>query len=127
MTRRTQVLTVALATAALALGCATVTGSASDPFADDGESEIKVFITNLDFNDATVWGVTNGSRRRLGRAAGKRETVFSLPLTHPSDFYLEIDILAGPRCTTERMTVDPGDHVELIIQTDSPYLYCSES
>lgn len=127
MTRRTQVFSIALATAALAFGCASAAGPASDPFADGGEKEVKVFITNLAFMDATVYGITNGSRRRLGRVTGKRESVFTIPLAHSSEFYLEIDILAGPRCKTERMNVDPGDHVELIIQTDNPYLFCAES
>lgn len=128
MTNRTQLFTVALATIGLALGCAAAAGPASDPFAGaGGEKEIKVFITNLAFMDATVYGVTNGARKRLGRVTGKRESVFSLPLEHASDFYMEIDILAGPKCRTERMNVNPGDHLELIIRTDNPYLFCAES
>lgn len=127
MTRRIQVFTIALAAAALAFGCASAAGPPPDPFADGGGKEIKIFITNLAFMDATVYGITNGARRRLGRVTGKRESVFSIPLAHSSDFHLEIDILAGPRCKTEKMNVDPGDHVELIIQTDNPYLFCAES
>lgn len=128
MKRRTQVLIVALVTATLAMGCAAAAGPAADPFEESsGEKEIKIFITNLAFLDATVYGLTNGARRRLGRVTGKRETVFTLPFTHSAQFQLEIDILAGPKCKTERMNVDPGDHLELVIRTDNPYLFCAES
>jgi uncharacterized protein YceK len=106
-----------LAAAALFLaGCASVRG-ADDPFAQKaGAEEVKVSITNLAFSDATVWGVTNGGRHRLGTVTGKRETAFYLPISYASEFYLEIDLLAGPRCRTESMMVAPGDHVELTIQ-----------
>jgi hypothetical protein len=127
MRRTAQAFAVALATAGLALGCATVAGPATDPFAGGGgEKEIKVFITNLAFMDATVYGVTNGgARKRLGRVTGKRESVFTLPFPHSADFQLEIDIMAGPKCKTERMPVNPGDHLELVIRTDNPYLFCA--
>ena len=127
MTRTARALAFALATAGLALGCATMGGPASDPFAEgSGEKEIKVFITNLAFMDATVYGVTNGAaRKRLGRVTGKRESVFTLPFPFSADFQLEIDIMAGPKCKTERMPVDPGDHLELVIRTDNPYLFCA--
>jgi hypothetical protein len=119
---------VAAAAACLLAGCA-LGGTGSDPFSEGtrGEQEIKVFITNLAFMDATVHSVTNGSRRRLGRVTGKRESVFTVPFRHSAEFYLEIDIMAGPKCRTEMMFVDPGDHVELVIQTDNPYLLCGES
>ncbi|MCJ7627437.1 MAG: hypothetical protein MUO50_03515 [Longimicrobiales bacterium] len=61
----------------------------------------------------------NGGRRRLGQITGKQENVFTLPLRIPSELYLEIDFLAGPTCLTERMVVDPGDHLELIIQNEN--------
>lgn len=125
---RAQVLFVALVAATLALGCAAAAGPASDPFGGrTGEKEIKIFITNLAFLDATVYGLTNGARRRLGRVTGKKETVFTLPFTHSALFQLEVDIMAGPKCKTERMNVDPGDHLELVIRTDNPYLLCAES
>lgn len=119
---------VAAAVTCLLAGCASG-GNGSNPFSGGtrGESEIKVFVTNLAFMDATVHGVTNGSRRRLGRVTGKRELVFTMPFRHPAEFYLEIDILAGPKCRTEKMMVDPGDHLELLIQTDNPYLFCGGS
>ncbi len=115
------------ATAAFA-GCAAGGGN-SNPFSQRRAEakEIKLFVTNLAFMDATVYGVTNGARQRLGTVTGKMESVFTLPMAFPSEFYLEIDLLAGPTCRTERLSVDPGEHLQLIIQTDSSYLFCGES
>lgn len=117
-------IAVAAVLGVLLVSCASVTGG-DNPFAErNSEREIKVFITNLAFMDATVYGVTNGSRRRLGRVTGKRESTFSVPFPVTADFWLEVDILAGPKCRTERMTVSPGEHLELVIQTNNPYLFC---
>jgi hypothetical protein len=113
------VLAVLLASCALG-------GSRDNPFSEtNSQKEIKVFITNLAFMDATVYAVTNGSRRRLGRVTGKRESRFTIPFPVAADFWLEVDILAGPKCRTERMTVSPGEHLELVIQTNNPYLFCA--
>lgn len=105
-------------------GCATG-GGTSDPFSENrDETEVRLSITNLAFMDATVWGISNGGRTRLGRVTGKDEAVFSMPLAFPSEFYLEIDFLAGPTCLTERMVVDPGDHLELIIENEPAGWIC---
>lgn len=110
---------VALSAGAALAGCATGGGGGSGSFGGEERSnEVKVFISNLAFMDATVYSITNGGRRRLGQVTGKQDAVFTFPLSFPSEMYLEIDLLAGPRCETERFTVDPGDHLELIIQND---------
>ena len=111
--------------AVLLASCATG-GGRDNPFSEtNSQDEIKVFITNLAFMDATVYAVTNGSRRRLGRVTGKRESEFTLHFPITADFWLVVDILAGPKCRTERMTVSPGEHLELVIQTNNPYLFCA--
>lgn len=88
------------------------------------EDAVKIFVTNLAFTDATLYAVTTGMRQRLGRITGKRESVFTLPLPFPTEMHLEIDLLAGPTCYTDRVTVDPGDELELTIQNDGANLYC---
>jgi hypothetical protein len=75
-------------------------------------------VTNLNFMDATLWVLTPGTREKLGMVTGKREAVFSLPWEHSTDMQLEIKMLAGPRCTTEALPVDSGDHIELIIDVE---------
>ncbi len=112
-------LVVTVASAPFLAGCA-AGGGRSNPFSGDrNEPEIKIFVTNLAFSDVTLHAFTNGGRWRLGQIMGKKEIVFTMPLRAPSEMYLEIDFLAGPTCLTERMVVDPGDHLELIIQNDN--------
>ena len=124
MNHRFPGLVITLGVAAFFAGCSTG-GLESNPFTGgQGGQEVKVYITNLAFMDATVYGVTDGGRRRLGRVTGKREMVFTMPLRTPSRMYLEIDIMAGPRCETERLIVDPGDQLELIIQHENANWRC---
>jgi len=109
----------ALAVAALLAACATGGGGpGQNPFSQDlaERGEIEIRIINLNFNDATVWAlIQDGRRQRLGIVAGKREDNFVLPWTMSEDLRLEYDFLAGSRCYTERMRVDPGDRLELQI------------
>jgi hypothetical protein len=68
--------------------------------------------------DATLWALTPGTRKKLGVVTGKREQVFDVPWPHATDLSMEIDILSGPRCTTEALLVDPGDEIDLIIDME---------
>ena len=114
-----------VAFATLLAGCASGR-SGREPFSEaTRETEVKLFVTNLAFNQVTLYGITNGNRRHLGRLTGKKETVFTLPMDIASELYLEIDFLAGPKCFTERMIVDPGDHLDLVIQNENLSWRCS--
>jgi len=124
MKSRLTALISTVAVATVLAGCA-AGGGQSDRFSEDAsEREIKVWVTNLAFMDATIYGVVNSGRRRLGRVPGKGEAILTMPFRAPSEMYLEIDLLAGPTCETERMTVDPGDHLELIIQNENAGWRC---
>ena len=82
------------------------------------DRSIRIFVTNLNFMDATLWALTPGTRKKLGVVTGKREAVYTLPWGNYTELKIEIDILAGARCTTEAIPVDPGDDIELIIDLD---------
>ena len=112
-----------LSLCALPLGaCASSTPgpSSGDPFSESvAPQQIEIKIVNLNFQDATVWAIAAGGRReRLGRVIGKREAVFTLPWRFSEPLRLEFDLMAGPRCVTEDLMVDPGDLLELQIATD---------
>lgn len=92
---------------------------AGTPFGDAPEDRsIRIHVTNLNFMDATLWALNQGGRKKLGVVTGKREAVYTLPWRGYADLRIEIDILAGPRCTTEAIPVDPGDDIELIIDLE---------
>jgi hypothetical protein len=110
---------VSVAAVTFLAGCSTFL-PLEDPFAGGkGDHEVRVHVTNLAFSDVTIYGIANGSRHRLGRVTGKREVMLKMPLTFPAQFFLEIDFLAGPKCLTETLTVDPGDDLELIVQNEN--------
>jgi hypothetical protein len=114
---------LALSAALLAfVGCASggpkIAGS---PFSDDlaERQEVRISIQNSNFSDVTLWTlVRDGRRQRLGTVTGKTEAVFTLPWRFSEPMRIQLDFVAGPRCTTENIDVDPGDVLELLISTD---------
>ena len=114
-----QAASFALLLPAALVGCSHGGRTADTSFTEGrGEASVRVFVTNRNFMDATLWAVTTGSRQKLGVVSGKGEEVFTIPWAFPTDLWLEIDMLAGDRCTTESLPVDPGDDLEVIIDVD---------
>ena len=113
----------ALATALLAVVSCGSPGSGvrpEDPFtiAPVEETEVRLHVQNLRFNDARLFAVTPGRRRLLGTVTGKRNAAFAIPFELDQPLHIEIDVLAGPWCTTPTISVDPGDTLELQIRED---------
>ena len=112
-----------LSLALLATGCgggSMATQSGGGPFAAaaDGPRTVSIHVQNLNFNDATLWAVSPSGRQRLGVVGGKGDAVYRIPWTIPQTLQIEINVLAGSRCTTQPLQVDPGDTLELQIQLD---------
>jgi len=120
MTHRFAGLTLALLMPmAVLVGCSHQGRSTGSSFSSDpGSNSVRIYVTNRNFMDATVWAVTTGTRKKLGTVIGKQEEVFTLPWDFSTDLWLEIDMLAGGRCTTEPLPVDPGDDLEVVIDVD---------
>ena len=95
-------------------------GSAvGDPFSGDNmATEITVRIRNTNFYDATVTALSENGRRRLGNVGGNQTASYKMPWTFTGGLRLEIDLLAGPTCTTESITVSPGETVDMEILPD---------
>jgi len=99
-------------------GCAT-TGGGTNPFAEDGGvREIRVHVQNQNFYDATLHAIGDNGRRRMGTVSGNQTAVFRVPWAFSGGLRVEIDLLAGPSCTTEPIMVSPGDDVQLQIMSD---------
>src|SRR5688572_28087239 len=62
---------------------------------------IRIEVTNLNFNDATLHAIRDGGRLRLGIVTGKGTAVYTLAWQIAVPLRIEIDVLAGGRCTTE--------------------------
>jgi len=113
---------------ALLLGaCGTRTSyPGQSPFEEGGGTaqQLRLRIRNNNFYDASITAISDTGRRRLGTVGGNQSAVFTMPLSFTSGLRLEIDLLAGPTCTTDLITVSPGEEVQLEIMSDfdsTPY------
>lgn len=98
--------------------CSTTPGR-GDPFSGGGgREEIRIEVRNLNFSDATLYAIGGGMRRRLGVVPGKGDAAFTIPWRFSLPLAIEIDLLAGVRCTTQEMMTDPGDIIELQIDLE---------
>lgn len=96
-------------------------GSRSDdPFGTSTErpNRIRIDVRNLNFQDARLYVIRGGgARRSLGSVGGKQDETFTVDWNMNDDIRIEINLLAGPTCTTRRMQVQPGDILELQINS----------
>jgi len=97
--------------------CGGVSSALDDPYAAPGDrNEFRLFVQNDNFYDARIYTLAGGGvRRQLGYVGGKTDGVFTVPWTFSNDLRVQIDLLAGPTCTTEVIQVDPGDDLRLQI------------
>ena len=106
-----------LALVVLSLGCRT--GHAARN-ADEGPVHTTIEVQNEDFNDMTVYVLSNGARTRLGIAPGNKNTVLTIPeyLIHGVPLMRFVaEPLAGSRSpVSEEVDVNPGDQLVMIIQ-----------
>ena len=100
-------------------GCASTgrTVAGGDPFtsSEDRPQSIRVEVQNLNFADARVYAVRNGQRIIMGTVGGKDDATFTVRWEFSQSLRIEINLLAGPSCTTEVLQVDAGDILRLQI------------
>lgn len=91
----------------------------SEPFTTSTERPDSVLleVQNLNFSDARLYAIRDGQRMSLGRVGGKQDARFTIPWRFSQDLRIEINLLAGPTCVTERLQVDRGDILELQISS----------
>ena len=128
MTSRRSIVLLAVALALLPAGCQTGRelrgGSFERRTAEAGE--VTFLVTNMAFADATLYAIiSGGGRRLLGRVTGKREATLTMALAYSTNVQVEIDLLAGPTCYTNSVSLNPGDRIELVIQIDGPNIRCN--
>jgi hypothetical protein len=111
-----------LALALVTTGCASsgreVEG-ADAGFGGESQAEVQeaqLTAENQNFSDATlyaVWGA--GTRQRLGMVTGLTSQTFKMNLRGSGELRLEVDFIAGGNFTSDRVFVNPGDHVHITI------------
>ncbi len=80
-----------------------------------GSGSISVNAVNNNFNEATIRAVYRGERR-LGIVPGNGRASFTIPWPATNELRIRIDVLAGDRFTTNRVSVTPGETVYLTIE-----------
>jgi len=116
LSRRSAVLTLAMAAAALSTGCY----QNNDP--DTAAEPVPVTwlrVQNQAFLDMTIYVYRNSQRIRLGQATGNAETKFRIPanlLFGATPLQFQADPIGGRRAPlSQEITVAPGDEVFLTI------------
>jgi hypothetical protein len=103
----------------LLLGLAACGGSPEpdtvSPFSEPRPTTVRLVVENRNFSDARLYTYRRGERRALGVVTGKQDAEFTFEWPFPDPLFIEIDLVAGPRCRTAEMQVDPGDILELQI------------
>ena len=98
------------------LGAGVGCSNSRSPFVDQADGRINIEVVNLNFQDATVYALWRGERRRLGVVTIGRDGRFILPWPTSYELRFEIDLLAGINCTTRPIRADPGDVILLEIR-----------
>lgn len=97
----------------------------ADPFSGAGTAaDARVRVRNSNFYDATLIALSDNGRRRLGTVGGNSTAVFTMPWEFSGSLRIQIDLLAGPTCTTDVITVNPGDTVDLEILPTGNSSFC---
>ena len=107
------VAVLAVVLAGAGVGCAT-TGQVIE--SDD--ATVRIDVVNNNFQDATLYALWTGQRSHLGIVPGKGEATYVLPWPRSFELQIEIDLLAGDRCTTRGIVTDPGDDLWLEIRSE---------
>lgn len=108
-------------------GCASAAASGAPASSNESrarEETIRIEVQNLNFTEARLYTVRAGQRARLGIVGGKGTEEFETRWILSEPLRIEINLLAGPSCTTEEIHVDPGDVLELVIPAATTTSWC---
>ena len=109
------------ATVLLVPACATGS-SAEDPFGPSGRSgpqSIGLFVENDNAEDVVISVVSADGVQMAATVAPQTSQTFRVEWRRPRDLRVRIEILAGPRYTTNTLGgVQPGERVELWVRRD---------
>lgn len=118
MKRHSRALTALVLGAGLIGATACASGQASpDAFETVRPTSVRLIVQNHHFSDVRLYTLRRGARASLGTVTGKQDREFTFAWNTPDPMVVEIDMVAGPKCFTQEMQVDPGDILELQINS----------
>lgn len=95
--------------------CASGNGPSRAAFDDVRPTSVRLIVQNMNFADVRLYTLRRGARQNLGTVTGKQDREFTFGWDMADPMVVEIDMVAGPKCFTREMVVDPGDIIELQI------------
>jgi hypothetical protein len=107
---------IAIATVALAVGCARAGRTAPNLIAFDEIATAR--ITNNGWLDVNVYASRSGSRQRLGTVTGQNSAVFELPrnLIEARGLRILIDAIGSPESyQTDLIPAGPGQQIDVVV------------
>jgi len=120
MTLKTATPALGLLVLSLLQGCSAAQ-TASNPFDTRGPGRVTLEVQNDNWQQVALRVDTRAGQIYLGRVQGETRETFVFTLDVAQEIAIQVDVLAGGRCLTRRMTVDPGDILELQIrEVDCP-------
>lgn len=115
MTVKTLTPALALVLLPLLQGCGTAR-STSSPFDSGGPGRVTLEVQNDNWQQVSLRVDTRAGQIYLGRVEGETRETFVFSLDVAQEIAIQVDVLAGGRCLTRRITVDPGDVLDLQIR-----------
>lgn len=104
---------------AVTIGCAAGAGADDEGLLEnDGGQEIGLEVRNLNFYDAELYALMGTARVRLGYVNGNSSKSFTFRWPPQADLRIEIHLLAVGTYFSDRLPVEEGDELELIIEPD---------
>ena len=108
---------LAMAVTVLVAACAARAGEGNPAITPGLEDQIEIRIINNNFSDARMYAVHPRGREYIGMLTGKTEANYFLDWDLSQTLAIEISLLAGGTCTTDELTVDPGEALFLSIDS----------
>ena len=116
-TLRSRTILVLLSVCVAANACGLI-GRGGGRSRDGAPRDLTLVATNQNFYDATLYAISPGNvRQRLGIVPGHSEETFVFRWSN-LELRIEIDLLSVGSTLTDRLPVDEGDELELIITPD---------
>ncbi len=98
----------------LAAACSTGATADAEDFAPEPYGDVLMEVRNLNFLDANLYVLTGSNRRRLGMVRSQQVATLRFSYAGP-DAQIEIALVGGGTYLSDRVTVQPDDILELVI------------
>lgn len=80
--------------------------------------QISFSASNYYDEDVVLYALSANGAHRLGAVAPNQHGMFSMPWTDPTELRVRVEVVAGPRYTTNSLSVYPGHQLQVVIPSN---------